>query len=181
MKGKDKFYLIVILIAGVIGGLFYFGILGDIVVKEQEAGPFKVVYETHLGDYAEAGAIHDGIYSSLVEDGINTTKGFGIYYDNPKEVEKSKLRSEVGVIIEEADYSRALELKEKYNIKDIPKSSYAIATFPYRNKYSIMIGVFKVYPKLNAYLEEKGYSLGPAMEVYDSANNRIVYLFEIID
>jgi effector-binding domain-containing protein len=177
----NTFYLIIILIAGVIGGLFYFGILQEVEIKEQEVGPFKVVYETHIGDYSKVGSIQDEIYSSLVDDGINTTKGFGIYYDNPQEVEKEQLRSEVGVIIDEKDYPKIYELKGKYNVKDIPKANNVIATFPYRNKYSIMIGVFKVYPKLKEYIEEKGYGPTPAMEIYDTDNQKIAYLFEIID
>ncbi len=177
---KNTFYLVSILIASFVGGLFYFGILQEVTIQEQEIGPLKIVYETHLGDYSNVGEIQDKIYSSLREDGINTTKGFGIYYDNPKEVEKSLLRSETGVIIEEKDYSRISELRVKYNVKDIPKAKNVIATFPYRNKYSIMFGVFKVYPKLNKYIEEKNYKPSPAMEIYDKENQRIVYLFEIV-
>lgn len=177
---KNTFYLILILIGGLIGGLFYFGILEEVTITEQEIGPLKIVYETYIGDYKDVGVIQDKIYSSLVNDGINTTKSFGIYYDNPKIVEKEMLRSEVGVIVEEIDYSKILALRGKYNVRDIPKSKNVVATFPYRNKYSIMLGVFKVYPKLNNYLEEKDYKSSPAIEIYDKENQRIVYLFEII-
>ncbi len=31
---------------------------------------------------------------------IETTKGFGLYYDNPQDVDKDKLRSIVGCIVE---------------------------------------------------------------------------------
>lgn len=177
---KNTFYLIFILIAGIVGGLFYFGILQEIQIHEQEAGPFKVVYETHIGDYSKIAKIQNELYNSLMNDGINTTKGFGIYYDNPKEVEKERLRSEGGIIIDEENYAKISELKGKYNVKDIPKTKNVVATFPYRNKYSIMIGIFKVYPKLNEYIEEKDYKQSPVMEIYDSSNNRIVYLFEIV-
>ena len=180
MKKRSKLYLILILIAVVVVGLIYFGILGEIAIKEQEAGPFKVVYETHIGDYSKVRIIQDEIYYSLIEDGITTTKGFGIYYDNPKVVEKEMLRSEGGVIIEEVDYSKIYELKGKYNLKDIPKTKSVVATFPYRNKFSIILGVFKVYPKLNNYITEKGYQPTPAMEIYDKENKKIIYLFEIV-
>jgi len=176
---KNKFYLIILLVVGVMGGLFYFGILQEVQINEQDAGPFKVVYETHLGDYSEISSIRNEIYNSLINEGINTTKSFGIYYDNPQDVLEERLRGEGGVIIEEKDYLKISELKSKYNVKDIPKSKNVIATFPYINDYSIMIGVFKVYPKLNKYIEEKGYIPTPAMEIYDSANGRIVYLMEI--
>ncbi len=178
---KNTFYLIFILIIGLIGGLFYFGILQEVQIQEQEVGPFKVVYENHIGDYSEVRKIQDKIYSSLVNEGINTTKSFGIYYDNPQEVETERLRSEVGVIIEKEDYEDIFKLKGKYNVRDIPKVKNVIATFPYRNKFSITLGVFKVYPKLNNYIEEKSYKSTPVMEIYDSANQKIIYLFEIVE
>ncbi|MEN7982462.1 MAG: GyrI-like domain-containing protein [Nanoarchaeota archaeon] len=178
---KSGFYFVLILIASVIFGLYYFGIIQEVQIKEQEVGPFKVVYKTHIGDYSEVGKIQNEIVSSLLDNRINTTKWFGIYYDNPQEIEKSGLRSEVGVIIDEKDYSEIMMLKGKYNIKNIPKSKNVVATFPYRNKYSIMLGVFKVYPKLNKYIEEKNYLPSPIMEIYDSTNQKIIYLFEIVE
>lgn len=178
---KNTFYFILILIVGVVGGLYYFGIVQEVQIQEQEVDGFKVVYETYIGDYSNVGDLQNEIDDSLRHDGINSTKGFGIYYDNPKEIEKNELRSEIGVIIEKKDYERVIELKNKYNIKDIPKFKSVVATFPYRNGYSIMIGTFKVYPKLNEYIEEKGYKNSPIMEIYDSKNQRIVYLFEIIE
>ena len=180
MKRKDKFYLIIILIAGFTFGLYYLGIIQDVQINEQEIGPLKVVYETYLGDYSNTGEIRDRIYSSLIADGINSTKSFGVYYDNPKEVKKSRLRSETGVIIEEADYSRIMELKGKYNVKDVPKVKNIVTTFPYHGDISIWLGVFKVYPKLNSYIEEKNYKQSPVMEIYDTENNLIIYLFEIV-
>ncbi len=176
---KRNFYLALILIGGFAFGIYYFGIIQEIQINEQEIGPFKVVYETHLGDYSEIGKVQDKIYDSLISDGINTTKGFGIYYDNPDKVKKENLRSEVGVIIESEDYSKVSTLKGKYNIKDIPRSKSIVATFPYRNKFSIMLGVFRVYPKLNDYIESKGYAESPVMEIYDLKNQKIYYIIEI--
>lgn len=179
MKKRDKLYVVLGLVAGFVFLLIYFGIVGEIKITEQEVGPFKVAYKTHIGDYSEIGKIQDEIYYSLVADGINASRGFGVYYDNPQEVDKERLRSEGGVIIEKNDYSRISELKGKYNIKDIPKFESVVATFPYRNKFSILIGIMRVYPKLNNYLVEQGYSSSPAMEIYDIENHQIVYLFEI--
>ena len=107
MKKRSKLYLILILIAVVVVGLIYFGILGEIAIKEQEAGPFKVVYETHIGDYSKVRIIQDEIYYSLIEDGITTTKGFGIYYDNPKVVENFE---DVSILL-------------KYSLKSDPSSA----------------------------------------------------------
>lgn len=176
---KRNFYLAIILIGGLVFGLYYFGIVQKIQINEQEIGPFKVAYETHLGDYSEVGAVQEKIFQSLVSDGINTTRGFGIYYDNPDEVKKEDLRSEVGVIIDEKDYSKVNVLRGRYNIKDIARSKSIVATFPYRNKFSIMLGIFRVYPKLNEYIEDKGYAESPVMEIYDLKNQKIYYIIEI--
>jgi DNA gyrase inhibitor GyrI len=136
---KSTFYFTILLIGGIVFGLYYFGIVQEIKINEQEVGPFKVVYETHIGDYSEVGVIQEKIYSSLVSDGINTTKSFGIYYDNPDNTDKDKLRSEIGVIIESGDYSKITGLKGKYNVKDISKTKNVVIDFPYRNKFSIII------------------------------------------
>jgi hypothetical protein len=39
-----------------------------------------------------------------------------------------------------------------------------------------MIGVFKVYPKLNEYISERSYFNVPIMELYDQPNQKIQYI-----
>jgi DNA gyrase inhibitor GyrI len=103
-----------------------------IEITEKEMGPYKVVFKEHIGDYKETGKIMDEIYYSLLDEGVETYKGFGIYYDDPKVVEKDKLRSIAGSIIEEKDYDKIDQLKDKYNIKTIDKTRSITTEFPFR-------------------------------------------------
>lgn len=176
---KNTIYFVLILIGAIIFGLYYFGIIQEVKITEQEIGPFKVVYEAHIGDYSKVSEVQEKIYNSLVLDEINTTKSFGVYYDNPDEVEKQRLRSEIGVIINEKDYSKIMRLKGKYNVKDIPKEKSIVAVFPYRNKVSIIIGIYKVYPKLDEYIKNNNYEENPILEIYDKENQKIYYTMGI--
>jgi DNA gyrase inhibitor GyrI len=85
----------------------YYGGFDKLNVRIAEQGGETVVYEEFIGDYSKSGAAMDTVYYSLKNiDKIETFKGFGIYYDNPKTIERSKLRSEVGCIIENADIEK---------------------------------------------------------------------------
>jgi effector-binding domain-containing protein len=151
------------------------------VISEQ--GGETLVYENLTGDYKQSPVIMDKVYYSLVNnDKVETYKGFGIYYDNPKSVETSKLRSEIGCILEEKDSVKVVDLKKNnYNIKIFPKGSYLVTEFPFKGKFSVIIGLMKVYPALTDYLKKHGYGeKGAVMEIYDTPNRKIVYRKEIV-
>ena len=62
------------------------------------------------GDYRQSGELMDKIYYSLLNDyKIETYKGYGKYFDNPKKTEKSNLRSEAGCVVETADLGKITE------------------------------------------------------------------------
>jgi hypothetical protein len=170
-------YIIIIGILGAIAVLlmfylYYMGVFSKIEITEKEMGPYKVAFKEHIGDYKETGKIMDEIYHSLLDDGVETYKGFGLYYDDPKVVEKDKLRSIAGSIIEEKDYDKIDKLKAKYGIKIIDKTRIMTTEFPFKNKMSIMFGIMKVYPEINKYIDFKGYKKGQVMEIYDVTNKK---------
>jgi len=160
---------------------YYMGFFNKIEITEKEMGPYKVVFKEHIGDYKETGKIMDEIYYSLLDDDVETYKGFGIYYDDPKVVEKDKLRSIAGSIIEEKDYDKIDKLKDKSDIKTIDKTRSITTEFPFRNKMSVIFSLMKVYPELNKYIDSKGYKKGDVMEVYDVPNKKINYVAEIVE
>jgi effector-binding domain-containing protein len=176
----------IIIIAVVIIILFlsfyaYYGGFKNIKTRIEEQGGETLVFEKIQGDYRQSGKVMDSIYYKLLnQEKIETYKGFGIYYDNPQKVEKSKLRSEAGCILENQDEGKVDELNGQYNIKTFPKKQYMIAEFPYKGKLSVMFSMMKVYPALNKYAEENGYQKDtPVMEIYDVPNNKIIYRKEI--
>ena len=156
-------------------GLFY-----SVSISEKNVGPYLLVYKTHIGDYKGVAPIIGELYSDLKNNySIEATKGFGLYYDNPQEVDKAKLRSIVGCIVEGKSVEDLKKVGNKYGVEEYPSSKSVVAEFPYKGKMSIIIGIFKVYPKLGSYIEEHKYTQTPIMELYDQPNKRIEYISSI--
>lgn len=164
--------------------LIYLDAFSTVVFKEEMKGPFKIVYKEHIGPYEKVGPTMDALYNELINDEIETSRGIGLYYDNPQEVEKSKLRAKVGSIIEEKDYENLEALSEKYEVLDLASQKYLVAEFPFKNKMSFMIGVFKVYPALNKYVKDNNLHMpeigeNAIIEIYDIPNAKTYYLMPI--
>ncbi len=174
---KKVIGVLVVIIAIIILALSYYGLFAKIEIGNKETGPFWLVYEKHIGDYSKTGAIMDKVFNELLNDeSIKTTRGFGLYYDNPKNVEEEKLRSIVGCILEDSDEDKVPFLEKRYNVKKFPQSDSIVAQFPFKGMLSILVGVFKVYPKLGEYIERNNYPKTPIMELYDITNEQITYI-----
>ena len=174
---------IIVIIALIVVTYAYYGGFKKVNFQTSKQGGEMLVYEEVTGDYKQSGPVMDKVYYSLLnEDKIETFKGFGIYYDNPQKVETSKLRSEVGCILENSDTARITELTAKYKVKTYPKQSYLTTEFPYKGKLSVLVGVMRVYPAMNKYITEQGMSeKGAVMEIYDIPNKKILYRKEIVE
>ncbi len=160
--------------------LSYYGLFTEVKIVEREVGPLWLVYEKHIGDYKNVGPVMDIIYNDLLSNAsIEAAKGFGLYYDNPQEIEKEKLRSIVGCILEKGDENKIEDLKDKYKIKEYPSSKSVVVEFPFKGMLSIFIGIFKVYPKLSEYIKNHSYSQAPIMEIYDRTNKKITYVASV--
>ena len=173
---------IVLIIMGLIvviaAALFiFYGGLRKVTFNIEKQGGETLVYEEQIGDYSKsAGPIDKMYYALLNEVGIETFRGFGIFYDNPRKVEKSRLRSEVGNILENPDAATLKKLEGKYNVKTFPEREYIVTEFPYRGKLSVMIGILKVYPAMNRFAWENGFDEdGWVMEIYDIPGRKIVF------
>ena len=71
----------------------YYGALSKINCRIDTQGGETLVFKNMEGDYAKSGKLSDEVYYTLLNDyKIETFKGFGIYFDNPKEVDKNKPR-----------------------------------------------------------------------------------------
>ncbi|ULQ58893.1 GyrI-like domain-containing protein [Brucepastera parasyntrophica] len=174
MKIAIKIVAAILIIAAVFYG--YFGGFAKITIRTLNQGGEILVYENVTGPYSQSAKVSDRIYYDLLDnDGIETTKGFGIYYDNPKNTAQDKLRSEVGCIIENADNTVTEKLREKYQVKQLPVENCAVAEFPLRGSFSIMMGIMRVYPAIEKYMREHKYNDGPVMEIYDVPEKKIIY------
>ena len=180
---KIALIVLAVLITVIVAFYTYYGGFKKISISISESGGEVLIYEKIQGDYKQSGIVMDKIYNSLLkEDKIETFKGFGIYYDNPQKVEKKKLRSEAGCILEEKDIDKLSALEKKYTIRIFPKGKYIITEFPYKGKISIFFSIMKVYPALTNFSMKNGYVEDSAvMEIYDIPNNKIIYRKVIIE
>jgi len=160
----------------------YYGGLTDVKFQVKQEGGDYLVYQKITGPYKQSGEVIRQINYQLLNEKIETSKSFGIYYDNPKTVEKSKLRSEAGCILETADTAKTYWLRAKFNIKISPIKKYITTEFPLKNSMSIMVSLIKVYPAIEKYVKENNYTqTGSVMEIYDTPNKKILYRIEIRD
>lgn len=172
------FIIILALILGLIGLLYaWLGGFQKIRFSVQEAGGETLIYETHIGDYKNVGKVIDHMYYALLnEEKVECFRGFGIYYDNPQKVEKSKLRSEVGNILENPTPALLEQLDGKFTIKTLERQQYLVAEFPYKNQLSIFMGIMRVYPAMNRYISKHHLNEdGFVMEIYDVPGKKIIY------
>ncbi|MDR2727953.1 MAG: GyrI-like domain-containing protein [Chitinispirillales bacterium] len=176
-----KFMKVFLIILAILVVLFiiiyaYYGGFKKISFKIENQGGEFVVYENLTGDYSQSPKISDRVYYTLLNDEkIATTKGIGIYYDNPKKVAKEKLRSEIGCIVENADSTTLTGLAEKYKVKTLHQNEFVVAEFPFKGKLSVLFGIMKVYPALDKFCKEQGYAESPITEIYDVPNKKIIY------
>jgi len=169
-----------VLIILIVVTLSYYGLFTRVSIAEKDMGGFWLLYEQHVGAYKEVGPVMDKIYSRLLgEDAIEASRGFGLYYDDPKKVKKENLRSVVGCILDKQDENRIDYLKKNYKIKYYPASKSVVAEFPFKGTLSIFLGIFKVYPQLAEYITQHNYPPGPIMEIYDTPNEKIFYVASI--
>ena len=161
---------LLIVMIGIFGGFY------KVNIQTVNTGGEILVYENVTGSYNQASKISNKVYYELLNNfKIETTKGFGIYYDNPKNMDKNKLRSEVGCIVENIDNDTLEKIDGNFQIKTLPNENYLVAEFPFKGFLSIMIGMIKVYPKMGKYISENGFEDGPIMEIYDVQNKKIIY------
>lgn len=179
---------IAIILLGILifAGVAFYGYYGGFTTPQISvitAGGETLIYEKIEGDYKQSGVLMDKIYYSLLnEDQIETYKGFGIYYDNPQKVAVNELRSEAGCILEEKDLDKLPELQKKYPIRSFPSTKYLVTEFPYKNNFSVLFSLIKVYPALNRFALENGFSEDSAvMEIYDIPNHKIIYRKAIVE
>lgn len=160
-------------------GLFlvYWGVFTKIDPVIKRAGGEVLVYQTVLGDYKQSREVSDDVYYALIDRfGLETYKGFAIYYDKPGTVDLKEQRSEIGSILEQDQIDRKVEISGFYEVRVLPEGEYLVAEFPIRGKLSNLIGMMKVYPALNYSAKRNGYSVDtPIMEIWDIPNKTIIY------
>ena len=173
---KILLFIIVAIIAIFTAVYAYYGGFTKIAFEQAELGGETIVWEEMIGDYKDSPIVMDKVYNSLLSDfNISTTRGFGIYYDNPQMVDPNKCRSDLGCIVDNIDSTSLSAIEAKFKVKKLEYHKCVVAVFPYKGQMSVVVGLTKVYPALNEYIKNNNIANGPVMEIYDIANKTITY------
>lgn len=184
--------LVVLFVFTIFTYLIYSGLFTSIEVdtKEPPYGPMLFAYKSATGPYKEAG----GLFTETVCLMPNKTT-MGIYYDDPDGVPADECRWDidsirsfwgifcliilsffryaVGCILSQEPAAASTEdmermIAEGFHLVHLPKPNYCVWTsFPFRTTFSIIISIFRVYPKLKDYITSRGLCAYPAVEIYD--------------
>lgn len=173
--------LVLLFLISIVGLFAYYGGFHSVKLEVVDAGGEVIIYESHTGNYANTAEVMERIYTTLLnEEKIEATKGIGVYYDDPQKVKIEKLRYEAGEILEGVSEEKLSQLKEKYQIRTLPKGKYLTAEFPFKGFPSIFIGIMKAYPAMRTYFEEnKINSTQPSQEIYDIPGQKTIYRIQL--
>jgi DNA gyrase inhibitor GyrI len=172
---------IVVFVVLAVAVYIYYGGLTTIVFSQKEQGGEILVYKDIIGNYSKSGEINEKIYYQMINDfEIDSAKlvsGFGIFYDNPREVPAEECRSKIGCILDTADVDKIPSLEKEFIVKTFPKGVYTSVAFPYKGMLSIFVGMWKFYRALQVLKDEnsKLYKEGPIMEIYNMQDGIITY------
>lgn len=184
-KKKGKVFTIILIVVCALAGLLlavlaYSGMFRKVEVVEQDIEAMTIVYKEHRGQYYEVGPTMDEVYDGLMEMGIETYKGVGIYYGDPDEVAPEDLHSDVGSILEEGDLDKVEQIKEKFSVTEIPAQKALVVKFPMNTMLSYMIAPMRVYPAFSEYLEARGIpEPETGIEIYDVPNKESLYVMPL--
>lgn len=149
--------------------LLYSGLLCDITVQTG-CPPIKKItfaYKFKEGPYKDCGQLFKE--SHCIGPGLPQ---IGVFYDDPRKVPGALCRSAVGSILSEGENRADEELLKRYetsgfNVFSFPEVTHVVTTsFPHRTFLSVLLGILRVYPRLNHYIKERRLCAHPFLEIY---------------
>lgn len=153
---------------------FYLGIYRPVTVTLEPRGPFYLVFKPHLGPYHKILPVIQDVEAWANGHHLGCQTTFGEYLDDPQSVDEDRLRSRGGCVLKSALPTPPAD----YEYQPRPERSYAVGHFD----GSPAIGPYKVYPKVQKFLEEHRLkSTSPVIEMYTVTGEDVVteYLFAI--
>lgn len=145
---KIALSLIVIVVALAIAAFGYLGGFRSITIEEKQMGPYLFAYREMVGtDFSKVSEITTALDAELRSKGVTTLQPFDLF--NPEG------GGEIGFAVSESEAEQLLN--SSIRIKTIPMQQCMVATFPWKNPMSYMIGFMKVDPALEAYRKTNGY------------------------
>lgn len=181
-------FILVTLISFTVYMAQYLGAFKSVQIRNQESGPYLMVYLDHMGPYHKIVSKIEEVEKWASENKFDCRLSFGEYFDHPDTVEEARLKSIGGCLIQlKLTDSPDSDLKfwsEKvthpFKLKLIPRQNFVTAEF----LGSPGIGPIKVYPQVEEFIQERKLKRQSSIiEIYEildrNAKNqmRTIYLF----
>lgn len=167
---KIIFFVLSSVFVFVITLLVRLGGFKTVEIKISEYPSLFMAYKDHLGPYHKIAQVIAEVEAWASTHHLNCPRTFGEYIDDPRTVDERRLRSNGGCLV---DAAFALNLKTestdpKIQLKTLPAKKYLVARFT----GAPSIGPFKVYPKVEQYMQAHNLKpVGPVFEIYTIKNN----------
>ncbi|XP_070703950.1 testis-expressed protein 264 homolog [Pempheris klunzingeri] len=151
------------------GFILHSGLLSDITILTGSPPVKKLTfaYKFKEGPYKNCGQL----FKESLSIGPKLSC-IGVFYDDPKKVPGPQCRYAVGSILSEGENKADEELVKSYetsgfNVFSFPEVTHVVTTsFPHRTFFSVLLGVRRVYPRLEHYIKERRLCAHPFLEIY---------------
>lgn len=171
------FVLLILLILTVVLLLWHSGVFvsSDIKTCKPPFQELEVAYKFVRGSQQDCSMVYAEAHSIAPD-----LRCIGVYYDNPKEVGDSYMRSIVGLIINDndktvTDEERQRMLVKGFQITKFPEVEHVVyADFPHNSFLSVLVAVHRIVPSFRSYIQEKKLQAYPLIEICDG--RKIVYV-----
>jgi hypothetical protein len=166
--------IIIVLFVLFLGTSFYAGMFDKLSLEIAQVGPYPIVYREYKGPYDEVKfALHD-VYRYLKTKRMQwTSRGIGIFYDDPRTVKQQDLRGIAGCVTD----TLLTNLDTPYKSQILPKTRAIVGTFHIRSFLSNYTGTQKYYSAKESFARENKVVLaGPVIELFDMGARRVFYI-----
>ncbi len=179
-KIKHFFIAFFLGILGIIAiAIFNMGLLKPVTITRLDAGPFKLLYKDHIGAYHKIMTDIEAVETFAKSSGLICARSFGLFMDDPTDVEEARLRSRGGCVVTEQEQIPA-QLPDGILVQEVPRSHFMQAEF----EGSPRIRPVRVYPKILKEIEDLKLKTAKwgVMEIYDiksAKEMKTTYLFPL--
>lgn len=174
---KTALYIALILIISLLTYLGFYNAFYSPKISIQEEGNEIIVFKHEKAMLHLTDSVMKTVFNELYEkNGIVVTKGFTYFYQNPSNRKDIPIEFDSGCMVNDEDSVRLNQISSEFKIQRLPKMQYLVTDFPLKGKMSILFGNLKVYPKLDQYCQDNGFStIAPVIEIYDRQTKKIHY------
>lgn len=170
------FILLLFLFILTLAFMIYHRVFQLVIIRNEVFQAFGFLYQHNEGDYRQNITVLQELAKKVAKTGIKVVNPVSIYYDNPRKVKRSDLRSDVGFMIPE---NEDLIHVDGLQYKTVCFDRFLATSVPYKSRFSILIGAMKIYPVFRKELEKQDLPEREMIEIYDMRNKLIVYLMPI--